>query len=63
MPEIIIQRDVIAPIDHQVTTIEQYQMRRLMRRRRVAKRMAKRCPMFAVELCVFRQPVEQGSIE
>lgn len=50
MPEIIIQRDVIAPIDHQVTTIEQYEKRRVMRRRRVAKRMAKRCPMFAVEL-------------
>lgn len=41
MPEIIIQRDVIAPIDHQVTTIEQYEKRRVMRRRRVAKRMAR----------------------
>jgi len=50
MSEIIIQRDIIAPIDHQVTTVEQYEQRRIMRRRRVAKRMAKRFPMFAVEL-------------
>jgi len=47
---IILQRDYIAPVDRQITTIEQYQQRRVMRRRRVAKRLAKRFPMFAVEI-------------
>lgn len=50
MAEIIIQREVVAPIDLQITTIEQHQKRRIMRRRRVAKRLAKRFPLFAVEM-------------
>lgn len=50
MNHIVIQREVIAPVDVRVTTIEQYEKRRIMRRRRVAKRLAKRFPMFAVEM-------------
>ncbi len=38
-----------APIDYQQITIEEVIKRRVMRRRRVAKRMAKRFPLMAVE--------------
>ena len=36
-------------IDQQTISLEQIIKRRIMRRRRVAKRMAKRFPLFAVE--------------
>jgi hypothetical protein len=47
--EIVIQQPFIAPQLVRTTTIEQYQKRREQRRRRVAKRMLKRFPLFAVE--------------
>lgn len=47
--EIVIQQPFIAPRLVRTTTIEQYQKRREQRRRRVAKRMLKRFPLFAVE--------------
>lgn len=38
-----------AHTDHQAITIEQYHKRRILRRRRVAKRLLQRVPMFAVQ--------------
>ncbi len=38
------------PRDLEAISLEEYEKRRLMRRRRVAKRMHKRFPMFAVQL-------------
>jgi hypothetical protein len=47
MMELVIQHRQIT--DHGAISIEQYRKRREQRRRRVAKRMAKRFPLFAVE--------------
>lgn len=50
MKEIIeITFNRIQPEDHQAISIEQVIKRKVMRRRRVAKRMLKRIPLFAVE--------------
>jgi hypothetical protein len=47
--EIVIQQPYVAPKQTQIITIEQWQKKRVQRRRRVAKRMLKRFPLFAVE--------------
>lgn len=46
---IIITNEYSRPDDHQAISLEQIIARRLARRRRVAKRMAKRYPMMAVQ--------------
>jgi hypothetical protein len=50
MSQIILTTPIQRQPDHQAITIEQYQKRKVQRRRRVAKRMLKRFPLFAVEI-------------
>lgn len=45
----LIESQYFKRVDTQIITIEQYKKRREQRRRRVAKRMLKRFPLFAIE--------------
>lgn len=49
MSEILHHSLHVKPIDHQTISIDQILAKRVQRRRRVAKRMVKRFPLFAVE--------------